>query len=791
MRPLFPLVLLAAASAQASEVLDVSPITDRIVLLHLKDGHVEYHKRGQKRGDDKVFVTPLDVAVAGRAATYTVTSADDPAYRAPRRPTLVGRKTKGTEFAWFTDRWIGDRFENDRPDHVDEHWLYLRLPTAMKPGATYRIATGGLATNGKTWPLTFNPAKSHSETVHVNLMGYVPTATRKIAYLYYWAGDWGGIDLKTYAGSPFRLIDLATGKAALSGKVAFRRSATNAETGQANDTPNANFLGAEVWECDFSLLTKPGRYVVAVDGIGCSFPFALDADVYRKPFVTVARGLYHNRSGIALTKPYTTFERPAPHNPLLTPAFRGKLKYTTSRQIDWKAEDADPADKPAIEAGIKGDLDVSGWYQDAGDWDSYPTHLRVAQDLLLAYRLAPGNFTDGELNIPESGNGVPDILDEAAWLPRFAARLRAALKAKGWGKGGVGLRVAGDWFGDDTGPDGVGRGSWEDDRTWIVSGEDPVATYRYAGVAAELARVMPKDPQDWAREARESYAWAAANTRPGDEAKVKPQRLYAAAALFALTGEAPYEAQVARDTEGWSGETRVWSPDGFGAFVYALAKGPHDPATLARVRTAILATADYSLETADRRALRWGGDFSFPMLIGQQTTPQGTELAVAWRLTGESKYLAAMRTTADYFLGSNALNQTWVTGLGPRHPNLVFHMDAWYNGKSGPHPGIIPYGPWRKDRDVGQGPWDHDWPNKTVYPKIDLWPGGERYFDNRCSPLSGEFTIHQNTAPTAALFGILCAPKGPQPTARNGPKPLTQSRKRSESRRIGLRLRVR
>ena len=42
---------------------------------------------------------------------------------------------------------------------------------------------------------------------------------------------------------------------------------------------------------------------------------------------------------------------------------------------------------------------------------------------------------------------------------------------------------------------------------------------------------------------------------------------------------------------------------------------------------------------------------------------------------------------------------TWVTGLGPRYPVQVFHMDAWYNGKGGFQPGMIPYGPWRKDKD--------------------------------------------------------------------------------------------
>ena len=125
------------------------------------------------------------------------------------------------------------------------------------------------------------------------------------------------------------------------------------------------------------------------------------------------------------------------------------------------------------------------------------------------------------------------------------------------------------------------------------------------------------------------------------------------------------------------------------------------------------------------------------------------------------QYLAALYTTCDYFLGTNALNMTWVTGLGRRHPVHVFHMDAWYNGKGEMHPGIIPYGQWRNEKTLGQGPWDQAWPNKTLYPAIDAWPGNERWFDNRCSPMNSEFTVHQNTGPAAAIFGIPVSP-GPQ-----------------------------
>jgi len=160
------------------------------------------------------------------------------------------------------------------------------------------------------------------------------------------------------------------------------------------------------------------------------------------------------------------------------------------------------------------------------------------------------------------------------------------------------------------------------------------------------------------------------------------------------------------------------------------------------------------------------------MLIGQQTTPWVLEGAIGYTLTRvinperARRYLGALYTTCDYFLGTNALNQTWVTGLGPRHPTEVFHMDAWYNGKGKFHPGIIPYSPWRKEKDQGEGPWASDWPNKTLHPAIDAWPGNERWFSNRCSPLASEFTIHQNTGPAAAIFGFLCAERADDAAVR-------------------------
>jgi endoglucanase len=767
----------------AADIVSVQPLTESILMVHFDEGHIEYHQRGEPRTADKVVISPLDIKLATNPAHYSLSSSDDPAYKTKKSPKATGRKSKGTEFAWFVDSWENGKAVNKRPDHVKEHWIYLELPSPLKPGKSYELNAAKASPKSSPVKLKFDLAKSRSEAVHVNTLGYVPNAPQKFGYVYHWLGDRGPLDLKPFDGTPFHLIDSKTGDRAFSGKMKFRKAKENPETVQAMDSPpHGNYLLADVYECDFSAFNTPGNYVLAVERIGCSWPFQIESDVYRPAFNAVTRALYHNRSGIELKQPFTKFTRPAPHHPQLTPGFQDKLRYTKVRSTEWGSEGGDAK---VLMASSPGPLtDSWGWYQDAGDWDSYESHLRVAKELLLAYEMAPQNFTDGELNLPESGNGLPDILDEAAWLPRFCHRLRAELVAKGYGTGGIGLRVSGDAFGTDEGtkPDGskFGRGSWEDtDRVWMVSGEDPWSTFTYAGVAANLAYCLKianvsTDPEqvDWQKEATESFTWAQQNIRPGDDqlegGRLAHTRAYAAASLYRLTGDAKYQDQYAQDTKSLADDTILGDDNCYGPFVVALDSKDHPFAAEVHAKSVkmVFRTADENLlSSANRRALRWGGSFYMPMLVGQQTTPWivggmvATTIAPTHAPDKATAYRGALYTTCDYFLGCNALNQTWITGIGPRHPTAIFHMDAWYNGHGTYHPGLIPYSPWRKEKDEGQGPWDQAWAHSTLHPKIDSWPGNERWFNNRCSPMASEFTVHQNLGPAAAAYGFLCSPK--------------------------------
>ena len=173
-------------------------------------------------------------------------------------------------------------------------------------------------------------------------------------------------------------------------------------------------------------------------------------------------------------------------------------------------------------------------------------------------------------------------------------------------------------------------------------------------------------------------------------------------------------------------------------------------------------------DVVERRATRYGGNFFFPMLVGQPTTPMIFEGLMGFVLTKDSNpgrannYLTNIYTTSDYFLGTNPLNIVWATGLGERHPNEVFHLDSWYNGldteadevQTEFYPGIVPYGPWINDGKAF-GPWDNDWAGRTTFPAYETWPGHERWYDQRTAPLTAEFTVHQNTAPAAVTYGFL------------------------------------
>jgi len=751
---------------RASDLVEVIPLTPRVIALHFDDGHVQYRGYHSSSGDDRVFSVPLDTVRATHPYAFLVFSEGDSRYQKGIQPLQTGRKSKPNAFS-DSCIWTGQICDNE---HVLEHWIYLELPHALNRDETYTIWVGNLAENLDEVTFTFNEFEMRSELVHVNQLGYRPSATYKYGYLAHWAGDFGGLDLDFLEGSSFYLVDQGDGTVAYQGTIGPKRRGLE-EDAYDFGSPDTwgttnNFYGSDVWEVDFSSFSQTGEYRLVVEGVGCSYPFVIADNVYKDAYYHTTRGLFYQRAGIAKEEPEAgKWAQPRDHHPDdgLTTLF-----YTTWPSV--RGGEGSSA-KDSILANVVGEISDWGWgwYHDAGDWDGYVHHTDVPYALLACYEMAPQNFRDHQLNIPESGNGIPDILDEAGWLIQY---FRRNLQPDGGVAGG---RVHSD-FNDKP----EASPSYEDDRPWYVCGPDPQTGYLFAGLAAQYAYCLEMagisdSTAALLAEAEMAYQWAGRHHHiaPGIKVKgatVTDLRMYAASNLFKLTGQSAYQddfAELNRVTTAVSSLSggdynQRWA-------VWSYVTSPDHPDINAELKDLLSqavinhARSDF-LEPARKRSARVGYGFNMPAVVGSTTTPVTLAPMIAQHVaTGAEKeeLIDYIHTTADYFLGNNPLNMSWITGLGDRTPQRLLHLDSRYDreGIDPCVPGLVPYGPLRHgDHFLGedaQGPWDADFAKIRSYPDRYSWPVSEFWFDNPYSVLDGEFTVHQTNAPAAATYGFL------------------------------------
>ena len=152
-----------------------------------------------------------------------------------------------------------------------------------------------------------------------------------------------------------------------------------------------------VWQVDLSSLKSPGKYIIE-NGEFKSDPFAIGEDIYTESMIAGLKSFYFQRTRTALKEPYAKWKGNS---------YTRKKASHVHDDVGWDLEDY-----PKKERKWK----VEGGWHDAGNYDMYiPSTAPSAQALLMAYEWNPKMFDDKSLNIPESGNGIPDILDEVKW----------------------------------------------------------------------------------------------------------------------------------------------------------------------------------------------------------------------------------------------------------------------------------------------------------------------------------------------------------------------------------------
>ena len=195
--------------------------------------------------------------------------------------------------------------------------IFLFLPAPLKEGGIYsvkinkpefmRVDTANGLPDGaeKINPpeLSFKYAgdMTVSSAISANQAGYLPNGP-KFAYIGQYAGAKNGGDesaeLDARQFRVFKIISAESGNVVFEGAPVF--SAACAANGGKDPLSECGMA-----EMNFSALTKPGTYRVLVPGLGVSYPFAVRDDVYNQVCGVLARGIYHQRCGTALSPEFT------------------------------------------------------------------------------------------------------------------------------------------------------------------------------------------------------------------------------------------------------------------------------------------------------------------------------------------------------------------------------------------------------------------------------------------------------------------------------------------------------
>ena len=685
---------------------------------------------------------PLLTAEADDPANYKITSADDPAFAGNVAPTAVSRKSK-------PDDWQQPK----RPNLTFRHVVYLTLPHALTPGRTYTVTLANVNVQTPSVTLAFDPAKTQSESVHVSQIGFRPDDPKKNAFLSVWTGG----AYRFPASLKFHLEDAASGKSVFSGTAGPAWAADKPEKMYAE----ANRSGTDVSTLDFSAFRAPGRYKVVVDRVGCSYPFEIGTDTWKHAFQTQMKGFFNQRSGVALSPPYTPFVRPADFNPTVPDTV--KITQSTYSVLDGGDPQKDLA---------KGDTGVAvpgawGGYHDAGDWNPRRmTHMRTTTFWQLQLlELFPSYFKTLPLSIPKS-SAAPDLLNECRFELSLFRRLQRADGAVG-----SGIETNGDPI--------DGEVSWKQSMPAYVYAPDVQSSYIYAGIAARAARVLasysPKEAADYKQSALKAMAWAEADRTkrqaagtwaklPGD---VTEDRTLAALEVYALTGDTHWNSVFLEDTELKSATTKPFYGSLMrrdAAFAYVLLPAKlSDPAIQQNAVRALLADADGALAYQQQNA--WGiasDDPGKPLFLGFYSTPHGAvSLLRAYHLTHSAKYLAGAVQTCLFSGGANPNNLVYTTGLGANPVKHVLNLDSRLTGQLCPA-GLTPYG------NVDLTKWGDQtwitWPITYFFgslskPNPAEWPTNEAYFDVFFMPAVNEFTMDQTMGYNAYVWGYLAARK--------------------------------
>jgi endoglucanase len=489
------------------------------------------------------------------------------------------------------------------------------------------------------------------------------------------------------------------------------------------------YSGDKVSLADFSSVQTPGKYKLFLpDQKVSSYEFTIGKGVYTPLVSAATKAFYYNRCSYAITPRYgTKWARAAGHP-------------DTEVIVH---ESAASGERPA---GTK-ISSPGGWY-DAGDYGKYIVNSSITvYTMLLFYQTFPDYCENLKLDIPESNNNIPDIIDEILF------NLNWMLTMQDPNDGGVYHKLTTKKFDSFEMPE-------KDTAQRYVYYKSTAATLDFAAVTAMAARLFENDPHpelkalapQCLRATEKAMKWAEKNPdiifrNPKDvstgeygDAELNDEFFWAKAETALTTNNA--SLVKASDFKGLRDTILGWGNASMAGFwSLALTDKPGfkelKEAAIARVK----ANADKLMKKYENSAYRVSIDF-FAWGSNSDVANEALQKIIAMKVTGDNSYLPSIQADLDYILGRNATGYCFVTGIGAKPPMNIHHRPSGADGVAEPVPGFLVGGPnLVVPNDCGP----------TV--KRSPYPAAS-YNDSECSYSTNEIAINWN-APLIFVAGFL------------------------------------
>jgi endoglucanase len=508
--------------------------------------------------------------------------------------------------------------------------------------------------------------------------------------------------------------------------------------GTLKKSVNPSFAGNPTWIADFSNFHKPGKYVIHVDGTGYSYSFNIKDAVHNEVAAGAIKAYYFMRASMPLKEKYAGKWA------------RGEGHPDTIVFIHASAaSETRPAGTHISSPG--------GWY-DAGDYNKYIVNSGISTSTLLSlYEDFPEYMKTVNLNIPESGNHVPDVLNEVLW------NLRWMLTMQDPADGGVYHKLTNAAFDKFEMPDQA-----KEPRYVVQKGT--AATLDFAAVMAQAGRIFGKFQRELPglsdsclTAAKKAWLWAAKNpaviynqdemnktfspkitTGAYGDKNVSDEFVWAASELFVTTHDEKYLTGIdllpdeKMPVPSW-GQVRLL---GYYTLIKNESTVVNPPKELPEIKKRLLALANEMINGSDETAYHtvmgklasnfgWGSN--------SNAANQGIVLIQAYKLSHNKKYLNYALDNLDYILGRNATGYSYVTGFGSKTPMHPHHRPSVADGIVDPIPGLLVGGP-------NPGMQDHI--------KVPSTSPDEAYIDDDRAYAVNEIAINWN-APFAYLVNAM------------------------------------